>query len=113
MCVYEAEQAAHSTHEAQVEIVPLVELSQVHQLLEELDDFFIGWRAAGSHRGCLFRLLARLAVKGAPGFELLDELAKPVSVVEGVRLHGFFKPKAVLLRHHLELGRLSAILVLH
>ena len=88
-------------------------LSQVSQLLEELDDIFVRGGLVRSHRCGSLSLLARLVALSAPGLELVDKLSKPVGVTEGVGLHGFFKPFAVLLRHGFEFGRPGAILEFH
>ena len=71
-----------------------MQLCQVGQLFEERDDFFFGGLL--SHRRILVALIRSSGSLGRPLLELVDELGESVSVIEGVRLHGFFEPLSVL-----------------
>lgn len=57
----QAQELGHTAHEAQIEIVPRVQLGQVGQLFEELDDCFISGVSIGSHA----RRLSSLGSVGA------------------------------------------------
>ena len=70
-----------------------MQLCQVGQLFQERDNlFFGGWL---SHRRIFVALIRSSGSLGRPLLELVDELGESVSIIESVRLHGFFEPLSV------------------
>ena len=57
--VNQAEQLGHATHQAQVEVVPGVQLRQVRQLFQERDDRILRRRHLLSHARILVALVGR------------------------------------------------------
>lgn len=97
MRIDQTQQLCHASHQAQVEVVPGVQLCQVCQLFKERDDLFFGGLL--SHACLLVALVRRSDSLCRPLLELFDELSESVLVIEGVGLHSLLKPLPVLSRH--------------